>query len=79
MEGNSKQLGPLQIVEAILGYPHLSHQPPSPDPALEETKYQASFSADAAEKAERVVEFVRQCQPAVDPARVIYLCKRRRR
>jgi hypothetical protein len=43
MPANSKQPGPLQIVDAILNYPHLSHSPPSDDPALEEAKYQSSF------------------------------------
>ena len=73
MPKRPKQLGPLQIVEAILDYPRISHAPPTDDPAREEAAYQASFSPDAAEKAERVIEFVRQCRPAVDPARVIYV------
>ncbi|MEK7686593.1 MAG: hypothetical protein AAB466_14345 [Verrucomicrobiota bacterium] len=46
MAANSKQLKPLQIVEAIPSCPHLSHQPPSDNPAREEAEYQASFSAD---------------------------------
>jgi hypothetical protein len=73
MATNSKQPGPLQIVEEILSHPRLTHSPPPVDPALEEAKYQASFSRDAVEKADRVIEFVRQCHPAVDPARVIYV------
>jgi len=44
MAKTSKAFSLAQIGEAILNSPHVSHAPPSDDPAREEAGYQATFS-----------------------------------